>query len=554
MTLITLKMLYMRNIYLFLFYSFSIALSGQINYKTIQGKVVEATLDSEGVYFFENRQTAGFNVRKFDGEDVKIPTIFAAGLWIGAKREGELMGIAHSDYKNDDYVNGPFNYSGSFDFNKVWKVKGQDILDHQTDFLDGQIDDVPAQSILEWPGRKNNALGDEFPDKDFAPYFDQSADGIYDPYDGDFPIIDESYPEIIPYEMGFTIYHTSVTQEGSEPIEMEIHATMYSLACSDLSILDRAIFTKHRIINKTSKYNELYVGTWTDFDLGCSVDDFIGCDPLRNTFYSYNQDDMDGGGSCELDNFPTFNNNPAVHGSKYLNNEMSSFVVLNRSGVGEVPPGTTDPDESYEFANLLKGKWKDGTNFTYWGTGYNPGSTDSTNHLFPSDPLNSDEWSMNTVNLGPADHRCMATSAMGALENEESKYFHMVQLVTMDDQFNNFEKVALNLSEMDQIQEVFDNDFEGICSFQTGLINSGFKDGQIEIFPNPTSNNFTMIQTEDVQTYKIFDVRGKVVQEGKIQGRESNIQTNLSNGLYFIQCSSKANVFASKKILIVENF
>jgi len=85
---------------------------------------------------------------------------------------------------------------------------------------------------------------------------------------------------------------------GSEPMGLEVQATLW--AYNRPGPLSNVIFKRFRIINKggvdttgTGKrgsfwIDSMYVGQWSDPDLGSGGDDFVGCDTLRNLAFAYN--------------------------------------------------------------------------------------------------------------------------------------------------------------------------------------------------------------------------------------------------------------------------
>jgi hypothetical protein len=53
--------------------------------------------------------------------------------------------------------------------------------------------------------------------------------------------------------------------------------------------LNNTFFNSYKIFNRSVlAADSLFFGTWTDYDLGCSEDDFIGSDSVRNTEFVYN--------------------------------------------------------------------------------------------------------------------------------------------------------------------------------------------------------------------------------------------------------------------------
>jgi hypothetical protein len=144
------------------------------------------------------------------------------------------------------------------------------------------------------------------------------------------------------------------------------------------------------------------MGFFTDFDLGCFEDDYIGSLPDANAFYVYNEDNFDG--NCSF-GIPGFADKIPVQTVTFLNQSLDHSLFFNNSTIGTPIPGSTSPDFPYEYYNYLQGKWRDGTPLTTGGIGYNPGSTNYINHVFPDNPNDSQGWSMCTANLPYADRR-----------------------------------------------------------------------------------------------------------------------------------------------------
>lgn len=63
-------------------------------------------------------------------------------------------------------------------------------------------------------------------------------------------------------------------------------------------------------------------------------------------------------------------------------------------------PITCDPDgQDSNFYYKMIGKWAANVPVTIGGSGYNPGSTDTTNYVFNANPADVLGWSMCTANM-----------------------------------------------------------------------------------------------------------------------------------------------------------
>ncbi len=179
---------------------------------------------------------------------------------------------------------------------------------------------------------------------------------------------------------------------------------------------------------------------WVDADLGCSDDDYVGCDTTRSLAYYYNIDPIDGQTGAVCGSTPTYGNKTPNVGIDYFRGPkgavqicdpdsppgecdtitvtrelgMSSFTYFQRSSdTAPVPPGMQDPTTGRpgEFYNLISGRWRDGTPYTASGNGYRtPGR--EVRYAFPSRPnlRGPGVWSACSDNVGEGDRRTIQAS------------------------------------------------------------------------------------------------------------------------------------------------
>lgn len=70
----------------------------------------------------------------------------------------------------------------------------------------------------------------------------------------------------------------------------------------------------------------------------------------------------------------------------------------------------------------------------------------------------------------------------------------------------------------------------------------------LSFYPNPVKNDLTLFSLYDLDEYKIFNVLGSLVAEGKGTGNYTQIDmSRMNSGMYFVQVSSK-NLQATLKI------
>ncbi len=400
----------------------------------------------------------------------EVSSIFAGSVWLGGKDPGGNLKMACQLYRSasaNDFWPGPLDpNTGQVDqatcklWDKFFRVSGANIRKHKAnaEFHKLRGEPYPPEEIPKdvkgWPAR-GNAYFQEINDfalpntnQGLALFFDTNQDGEYQPEDGDYPVIDvKGCPATtFPDEMIFWIYNdagNSHTQTKASPIQMEVQVQAFGYSTQDE--LNDMTFYRYKLINRAvEEIDSTFFAIWIDPDLGCSDDDYIGCDTVfvkidtcnyedadgnpkvkyrnrrRDLMYVYNQDAVDGisGCNCSVNgsNTNTYCNNVPILGVDYFRGPldedgcelgMNSFVYwLRESNIG----GMTDPGVDVEFYNYLTGSWKDGTPFTIGGSGYNLGSTNRTNFALGSPPNDPNGWSMCTANLPKGDQRTLQAS------------------------------------------------------------------------------------------------------------------------------------------------
>lgn len=463
---------------------------------------VRALIETGGS-MWQDRSTgfAAYEVPKGSGTTV----IYAGALWMGGVDVNNQLKLAALTFRQgNDFWPGPLTTDGTADvdpatcleYDKFHKITRAEVIEFNAWYQAGQVDpqtqlelfpnyQIP-NSILDYPAHGNVALNYDY---NLAPYYDNPAgpnpnNGFYDPVnDGDYPWYDiagdiecnANDRQVLlfgdeTYWWVFNDRGNVHTETGGDPIGMEIRAQAFAFATNDE--VNSMTFYNYELINRsTQTLTGTYFGVWVDPDLGCSEDDYVGCDVRRGLGYCYNGDGVDEGcqgtvpygsnppaigvdffegpfkdddgidnpGPTETNgNFITYNQAVAGDGIVYkgmgigygdgvIDNErfgMRRFVYHNRAGVGNPPQATTDPSNAVDYYNYLRGIWKDGTPMQYGGTGYNTGGAE-TEYMLPgsSDPqgwgtdgVPQNAWSEVTENNAVGDRRFVQSAGPFTLQ------------------------------------------------------------------------------------------------------------------------------------------
>ena len=542
---------------------------------------IKALIDVDVLFMDNKNMVSGFEVPKGSGKT----TIFAANPWVA----GEDNGIVYSSARTFGgqvtpmdvtwRSGGPISnsYQG-FDFHlkwdRVWKVTNVDLQYHISNWFYPNYQ--PPQVFLDWPAHGDTTNGQVFY---LAPFIDKNNDGIYNPYDGD-------YPQFKGQQAIYFIRNDYQQQNSINRMEIETHGMAYVYDCSSDSAINHTVFLDLTIYNRSNKtYDSTYVGLFTDLDIGNPEDDYVGCDVDRSTFYGYNGDALDEdnvGGFGYGSNIPyqgvTFLKgikqdddgidnafgiapyetiNGYGFGDGITDNEywgMEHFLHYNRGG-GQFS-GDGDPTNEQEEYYYLSGKWRDGNSFIYGGNGHpSSGGTIPAKYMYPGA---SDTYHYGTGGLAQTpwgeynaqpggmpnsgyDKRGMGSSGPFTFAPQQSIELTMAFVFGIDYTIQgNLAGLPVMQERVDSIRSYFLNDFQSVCGGT--LINSindetGVKQKQLTIYPNPFNNQFTVeyeIENQSAQL-EVYNLMGVKVAEQKISNLITQVDlSDISKGIYIV--------------------
>ncbi len=397
----------------------------------------------------------------------EVSSIFAGAVWLGGFDPSGNLKIAAATYRNsqnNDFFPGPIDpITGTtelqtcLNWDRFFTVTGEEIDEHLRKFEIAKREGVPydpdsiPDGVKFWPGKGNpyflQEYGFELPNTEQAlgSFWDEDFSTDYDPANGDYPIIEirgcplPQYPD----EMTMWIYNDAGgahTATQGQRIQMEVQVQAFAYATNDA--INDMTFQRYKLINRAQvDIGDCFFAMWVDPDLGCFTDDYVGCDTTRSMAYVYNEDELDGQNGCTCTGgVNTYCDEVPILGVDYFrgplspkkfgpNGElidlapgdqsspdtlvelgMSSFIYYNNGGVGQPNAATTDPGIDFEYYNYLSGFWRDGLPITVGGSGYNPGSTDTTKFVLSGAPNDQSRWSMCTAGLPFGDRRTIQAS------------------------------------------------------------------------------------------------------------------------------------------------
>ncbi|MGH1437444.1 MAG: T9SS type A sorting domain-containing protein [Lewinella sp.] len=541
------------------------------NFQTFTGNAVEATLSASGSSFWDGDQ-AGFSVGITPEE--RITTILTQGLWIGGQDPGGNLKVvaARSGLQDGltDFYPGPLNHGdpnypggGALadpvrgttnletcdNWDKVWMVTRAEIDAVRADFSDNGVLDADHPAVLSWPAKDNPFFfannGFELPPveviSDLAPFWDADGDGIYNPAAGDYPIVRTNMEQ--PDVMAWVIYNDSGGDHGESnsptKLQFEFQQLIWLYRCSEVEWLNRTVFSRYQFTNwAIERLDSVHVGLWTDFELGCPEDDFIGSAPELNTYYAYNVNATDGNGSelCSTNTLPLAGI-PPVQAVTFLDAQMSSFYYHEATGEN-TPLGLREPVTPQEYYNYLRGRFSDGSKMIAQGVGYDPlSSLPATDFAFPGRPQNAEEWSLYQISGAEVERFGVGAVNLtdfllpgGRMSIDVAFSFHHAP------DSNHLQQVNLMYDNVEDLRALYANNFYNYCEVTS--TDELVEAVSVKIFPNPTAGQLELVAyAEDIEEVVIWAVHGQqMMRVTQVRNRNLAIDvSSLAAGLYFVQ-------------------
>lgn len=531
-------------------------------------------------------EVGGFIAPKNSG----VSSIFSTNMWMVGQNNGSIYSnirlIAPTMTSGGDPISiytsncGPVSNNSHTDslyntkWDRVWKVSQHQIDWHLMHYTNSGY--VVPQELLDWPAHGNVVNGEA---ANLAPFVDHNNDQVYNPYDGDYPLIKGD-------QAIYFIYNDGHSPISLNPMQSEVHGMAYVFDCPDSS-LQNTVFVDYKIYNRSNRtYDSTYIGIWNDTDLGNAQDDYVQCDVDRSLFYTFNGDDYDDDNSGQKG----FGNHPGALAVMFLKGaKMDDDGLDNTFGIGTnesvngvgFGDGIVDneyrgmeffvydgsplslPSTENEYYNVLRGKWKDGSSLIYGGTGYPysgggpwvnakykyPGTSDT--YHYGTGGVAMSNWTELTHGNVPADRRGIASTGPVTFAPGDAIELTYAFVFGRDHVNQGAQAgVTVMLERADSIRSYFDQGLLSACGFPVSVKEQKEMEDEVLIYPNP-ANQFIHIelpQSEEIKI-EILDSAGKLFISKLGNGKVNEIDlSSLSKGIYLVQVTSKSGKTTQKII------
>jgi photosystem II stability/assembly factor-like uncharacterized protein len=467
------------------------------------------------------------------------------------------------------YINGTFRQASACYFGEFWHGTTNNGVPSTPAFLKKVYKIKQGDNCYNSIDRANWGLLVPYG----APYYDVNNNSVYDACIDSPGVRNASQTLFMALTDGFA--HSHIAGEGfgggTLPLFADVRVTAW---CYSDSVLRDVQFIKFDIINKGIYYwDSLHFALTGDADLGDAIDDYIGCDSLRNLWYDYNSYNEDA----------VYGTSPPAVGMRILKFAINrsvipfdtikatSFVHFTSAGVTP-PPCETDPNgEPLGSYNFMKGFKKD---LSPWmNPVFNPPRP--SKFIYGGDPYTDEGWieSKGSVkNCGgtvgtvidsnqPGDRRFVLNMGKGnfRMAPGESNTIVIAQLISRGT--SNLHSVT----KLKQLSDIAANFYQTVGI--EPVINTIPEQFSLEQnYPNPFNSNTTIkfsiphlvtSSPRHLVTLKVFDLLGREVAtlvNSNLQPGTYEVSFNanhLSSGIYFYRLSA-GNFIQTKKLVLIK--
>ena len=511
----------------------SIGLFGQIEnfdinnlrFSQEQGKsLFDGDFDVDGVY----------------DKETNALLFYASQIWIGGISPNAQLLLFYDKYSSNSGIRaGQFNNTGG---KSIFKVSKAEIDNHKANF--GQSGYSMPDGIRNWPTQSTSYLGEKVK---MAPYVDADNNGSYNPSAGD-------YPDIIGDLAMYMILNDEFAQTS---LGAELHYMIYAFQGEGNDYLSNSVFVSVRVQSRAPRQaSNVFVGAWTDFDLGNPTDDYLGTDTNSRVLYCYN----DGNFDSPTAQFNAFGENPPATGIKGVCLPLERSVIYNTSAA---VPANSHPSTAIDHYNYMRGRWRDGSQFFSGGSGHQSTTspTQEAKYLFDGDPVANTGWHEKGEGFVGSDK----SGVLVSLPNENATYglnfdqtFTYIYGRSPKNNSTNLGSIPELIASLDSAEQFLINNYKNHPFLGNSLrceeVGVGIKEHSsfaVALYPNPSSDVINLSSDKKLSQLRVISASGQVVLNQELSGQSIRIDvSHLNAGIYLVNLVSEDGSQASRRFVV----
>lgn len=222
----------------------------------------------------------------------------------------------------------------------------------------------------------------------------------------------------------------------------------------------------------------------------------------------------------------------------------------------DMPSPVGAPYTAMGYYNMLQAKWwSGGHSLTLWGNGY--GGSTQTKFMYSGDPVTQTGWTELTPN-GPSstpntpdDRKGVMSAGPFTLPAGKSLCIDIALPFARSFEGNHINSVTLLKQYAQTIQQFYNNqNFEHNCSNIIGIKENTIYNDKLLIYPNPSNGQFTVTCEKIIESIELYDMLGRKVFADAPKVQTTQINANLSKGLYIYRVVLQDHSVRSGKIVV----
>jgi len=485
--------------------------NAQIGTSQFNNSMIRAGNDGT-FFYFQYATPQGYTIPASDNKG----TIHSASIWLSAKdvnNTKHLSAVVLTDF-GSDFTPGPISdeQGSTTDFykNSVYVTDIFDINDHKGD----PSSQIP--SIYNWPGNGDASRGEP---NIVAPFVDINGDKIYQPENGEYPLI---YGDKCIY----SIYNDEANQGFSSGSSMglDIHQYTYQLSSRfNGDTLQNTNFTRFMIVNRSNNnYSDFKFGAYVNLGIGNYIDDYVGTDSATNMAFGYNGDDNDEG-------FYGYGFNPPMQGAMFLNTTLASSTAIIQSN----DPKHGLPGNVTEYVSYIDGKFRDGSTKTRT----NQNLSFTSNYDYYGNLNYQDNYTEGELGQTPGDRNVLLVAKPAYIGAGDTLFYDMAFPYARVDFGGNTGAYDSLIGLAKHINKRYNSNYSWIERAEDnkrGLSVTKLKRSSFTVQPNPSTGLFTLIGLSTNSPSFVTNLAGQVL---KTLDSRSNVVdlSEFERGIYFLQ-------------------
>jgi hypothetical protein len=517
---------------------------------------------------------------QFPGTNDAHRTFFTAAPWIGGLHQQQmyqsLATYRSSSGLRNGYYPGPLKADGELDeetagrFDRIWKINRFEVEAYKLAWQRGEVQSGTyslPENFATWPGNH------PFTNQMLAPFFDRNGDGIYDPMDGDYPMIKGD-------QALWYVFNDQQPNRASPALGVEFSAMLYAYQCNNLtgaeSVLNYTAFIDYTIHNRSARnYDSTYFSFFTDLNTEPLGGIFVQTDVDGNGFYGFSGTDS----TLIHPRLGYFRPAQGIYVMRGPTADPADGVDNNRNGMIDEPgediaisnlvnfglelSGPTSTVENHTQAfHAARSRWRDGEAVVFGGNGY-PGSVGSTSlRSYMMYPAGSDSlgwsvggntqspvvlpfnWSFPEMQPGGANHtmlRGRAVASMGPFSFAAGASQQTTLAFIYSPGTGGYHSAVQQLRQqhLPLIRQWYANDSFPSCLDLSALSlrEAKLPELDVHIYPNPAREQLFLESAEEGQlTLLIYDMQGRLHGRELLEGTGRHLVDvgSLAPGMYLL--------------------